>query len=607
VVRVRTSRFRQIMAAVLILAIFAAASPAKSQSIEDTKIKMALQQARSDVAAGKFDRAITLLTELDSDHPGNPEVLTLLCRVYKYSEDYENARKTIERLEDVLGPGVEVRLQLADLYLKMGDYDKARDEFDKCLSGNQSDVVTLTRISDTYRSNGLYDEALNVYYQGRKRIGDPDLFAEQIGRLLEVQGNLVGAIAEFYRFMRADTSNVPHGDRAIRRIVENVDDAEQMEAVKKELAEISDSYSSDYMPLRYYADMLIRQDSLSKAFDYYKHVDKLQKDEGQFLVFFARRCMEREEYSIASLACRYVLDRYPGKPFFIQARFVLSSAYAAMGKGDSAVAVLQQIAEESPTDRDVVESAILIGQVYLQLLHNPDSALVYLALATGAPGNTGWHNRGLLYTADCYVAKGDLVMADSVYNEVMPDRLRDSEAEDLAWRKAQSKFFAHEYDEAKRLYARLTVDYSRGMHVNNSLQKMLMIDDNADLDRIDLDAFTESEYLIFRAEYDSAGAILKKLSRKEGSNLGDVAAFTLAGLQLSQGDTTSALESYAYLLESFPDSFWRGEALKCSADIKYSQGNMVESEAAYRKLLTDFDSVILKEHARRKLKEMENL
>jgi predicted negative regulator of RcsB-dependent stress response len=153
---------------------------------------------------------------------------------------------------------------------------------------------------------------------------------------------------------------------------------------------------------------------------------------------------------------------------------------------------------------------------------------------------SGWHYLARLRKGDCYLAKGDLVAAESLYNLADAHLLPSHDHEYLLWIRAQVKFFSHEFDDAKKLYADLTVKFRKGMSVNNCLRKMLMITENTGFDRYDLGLLADAEYLMVRSEYDSAETKLVSLSEKSGSNLADISTYTLGELYLLLGEPDKA-------------------------------------------------------------------
>lgn len=594
--------------ALLIIAMFSTVeNMATAQDLNSIRFDAAIEDASRLITAGKVEEAERVLNGLNRDHPNDQRVLALMKQLYMQAKDFDKALDAIKKLERLVGPTANIHLQYGEVYLRMGETVKAQEEFEKILSGGESDISILPRISSLYRSVGMYDKAAQVYVDARERFRMPKLFARELGLLYEVQRDYASAVREYYIYMTADTMNTNTGTMRLQRLVNYVDDSADMQLLKQAFAELVRLEPGAFAPKKFLADVLIRQDSLREAFVLYKDVDLLRKDQGRHLVYFAQRCLEHEDYELTAEVCRYVLNRYPGKPFYIQAHYVLSSAFVMQGRGDSAVAVLREVAENSSDFRDIMEANYYIGEVFLEQLQMPDSALVYFERVLDQKRLSGWHHLARLRIADSHLARGDLTVADSLYNEIEPRSLPEAEQERLAWNRAQVLFFDHDFAEAKRLYATLTTHYRKGLYVNDCLRRILLIDENSDLGSIDLREYSNAEFHIIKAEIDSAKAIFDKISHKTGSKIADLSLYRLAGIYLSLNEQDLALSSFQRLVDSFPESSWRGDALKNVGDIHWNRGEIELAEAAYRKLLMEFDNLLFQDHARSRLRQIENL
>ncbi|MBU1317951.1 MAG: tetratricopeptide repeat protein [candidate division Zixibacteria bacterium] len=589
----------------LLLAVLSAT--ALSQDIFQNRLRMALDKVERLTMSGKYDDALELLTDLDKEYPQDAMIYEAFRKAYAYSGDYDNALEMLKKMEGLFGRSTSLMLQYGDLYLKMGDNNGAAGAFERALEISGQSLNTFHGIANVYRSNGLYDEAVEVYRDARRKLNQPSLLSRELGQLYEVQRNYTAAIREYYIFMMSDSSSEGQGNQLIRKVIEYLDDPNDLNLLKSTFADIGKSEPNSHVPKRFLGDILIRQDSLDRAYELYKEVDKLENDHGKFLVYFARRCLEQDHDYLASDACRYVLDEYPNEAYYIQAKYVLASAYVKLGQGDSAITVVREIAETARDHRSIIESMYFIGTVFLDILNQPDSALAYFDAVTRDAQFLGWRNRASLRKADCYLVKGYLAAADSIYRGVDETSLGDGENESLAWQLAQVKFFEHDFEEAKRLYAGLTIKHRKGLFVNDCLKRILMIDENSGLDQFDLASFADAEYLILRADLDSAITRLEFLSDKTGSNLADIATFRMGELYLRTGEIERALLTYQKLLAQFPESFWRGESQKHIADIHWDRGETQLAQQAYRSLLTEYDNLLLQEHARQRLMQLENM
>ncbi len=577
-----------------------------SQEFPEPPGFMELMRANEYAEHGDYQEAVKILLELIKEDPANLAAFERLKEVYADAKEYDKAVEVVGEVEKRFGESSRTYLWYGDLYLKAGSREKARDYLAKALDRNPSDATIYPRVAEVYRSNGIYEAAIETYLNAQTRFKDQTLFSLELGKLYEISRSYDKAAHQYYTYMTSDTSHAVNGERLIQRLIEYVDDPDDIIELKKAFSDLVSSEPGSYIPRHYLADILIRQDSLERAYELYQRIDRLAEGRGKYLVHFARRCLELGSPEIATRACRYALEEYPNEPFQIQARYVVASAHISMGHADSAVAVLMEVLESIPEPRGRLEANYEIGEIYLLWLRIPDSAMAHFDEVIRGTEKSGWHYRALLRKADCYLVKGDLITADSLYSGTEMQLLPGQDQEYLLWMRAQVKFFGHEFDDAKRLYADLTVNFRKGLFVNDCLRKMLMITENTGFDQYDLGTLADAEYLMTRNVYDSAETKLISLSEKSGSNLADISTYGLGELYVTLQQPDKAISTFQKILDRFQDSFWRGEAQKQIADIYLAQGEVKKAQEAYLELLTDYDSVLLQEHAREKLKQLDN-
>jgi len=563
--------------------------------------------AKAYISQGNYERALEFLLRIDRETPNQPVVLELLFDVYKNLKEYDKAEDVLKRRRTKYGDSPQLKLLFGDLYLRTGDIDAAREVIQSALSENPRNIALYPKASNVYRSNGFYDDAQNMYLQAREITGDKSLYAMQLGQLYEIRRDYESALYEYYSFMTADTLNQTTGNIRITRLIEYADDDESIVAIKRALAKLGNDNPNDFLIRKYHADILMGQDSLRSAMILYKEVETIAKSYGREMIYFARRCLDHNAPSIAAEAAQYVLDKYPNHSYFLQAKYLLATSFVQLEKPDSAIALLHEIFEIGGQSREFLEAYISIGNIYLDHKHEPDSALVYFNKVLERTGKGQLYFRTMIRIGDAHLVAGELEVADSIFNTIELKALHDSDREHLLWRWAQTKFYMHEFEDAKRLYGMLSGMFYKSLYVNDCLRKMLMIDENSGMDVIPLKSYADAEYYELRGMNDSAEVILTKLAGRTGSGLGAYAALKLGELYLDIDEYQSALDAFRNLLDNFEDSFYRGEALKQLADTYLLTGDRENASLAYRELLTEYENVSLKEHARERLKELENL
>lgn len=92
--------------------------------------------------------------------------------MYVLAQDYNQAVKTLDKIEKQVGINEEVIKQKEQIYLAQNKLDKAIKEVEKLIKANPSDPKYVGMLADLYMANGKTDKAVELYNQVLK--ADPD-------------------------------------------------------------------------------------------------------------------------------------------------------------------------------------------------------------------------------------------------------------------------------------------------------------------------------------------------------------------------------------------------------------------------------------------------
>jgi tetratricopeptide (TPR) repeat protein len=123
-------------------------------------------------AQGKYPDAGKIIDQLILADPDNLEYYEDEALNYIYSNDYKNAVKSYDILEQKLGVNEDISIQKEKIYIMMGKPEKAIEEIQKLSNAFPDEPRYLEMLAELYMTGGMYDQALEVYNQILKI--DPD-------------------------------------------------------------------------------------------------------------------------------------------------------------------------------------------------------------------------------------------------------------------------------------------------------------------------------------------------------------------------------------------------------------------------------------------------
>jgi len=588
---------------VLILTIFLLVLSAAAQGLPPNQQKV-LERAEKYAQDGRVEEALQLLNPLLLAYPDDTGLLFSIFRIYRDAKDYDNALDILNRRKKINLDGGRIYLDYADIYLKIGALDSARSVFDRYLKYNGFSYGGYLKVSQAYLMNGYYSEATDNYLDGRKQLNDSSRFALELGNVYQRQRQYYPAAMEYYRFIISDSMNQRTGESQLRYLIENADESEP---IKRAFQDIIAEHPESYLAYRYYADVLVKEDNLDSAFEYYKMADRHYQRSGEYLLHFSNICLEKQDYRMAARVCRYLLNSYPNMGFAWGARINLALAFIKLNDADSAIVVYHEIMDKSPELGTRLQGMYLLGRTFLEQLYKTDSARFYFDRLISRDRLGSWKDRVMLRVADSYLVDDDLERADSIYLAVNTSGLEKTEREELLFKRAQIKFFKQEYTDARGLYNHLVGLYPRSLFVNDCLKKVLIIDENQGMGVFDLDHYSEAEHLLWQNKVDSALARLVALSERGGSNLSALAAFQAGEIHYKRADYNQAFEYFSRVLNEFEGSFYNAESQKYIGDLYFYHFNDHEkAREAYRIILENYSNRLLYEYARRQLRKLES-
>jgi tetratricopeptide (TPR) repeat protein len=116
-------------------------------------------------AQANYEDAGKIIDELLVTDPDNIEYYQDKALNHIYNNDYKNAIKAYDNLEQKLGVNEDISVQKEKIYIMMGKPEKAIEEIQKLSAAYPEESRYLEMLAELYMTSGMYDDALQVYNQ----------------------------------------------------------------------------------------------------------------------------------------------------------------------------------------------------------------------------------------------------------------------------------------------------------------------------------------------------------------------------------------------------------------------------------------------------------
>ncbi|MFZ5980287.1 MAG: tetratricopeptide repeat protein [Candidatus Zixiibacteriota bacterium] len=576
--------------------------PVEVRGLSENERQLAF--ARNLIRLRNFEGASALLEVLYEKEPENEIVQHLLKQCYEELKYYDKSEVLLRKFIENHPGNIGYYLNLAEILIIKGELDEGYQYYDR--------AVELIKVDDTNRyllvvssliSSGLDDRALRLIDSLRLVRSDSSLFALERGQVFEKRKEYRVAAQEYFPLLFEDTTN--SAVNAERRLLEMLEFPESSGEVEKTLLDQTRQATNE-RALKLLSTFYIKSGQYDRAYEFTIREDSLAGKEGKALVYFMRQCRERKVYEQVNRMGAYILEHYDEtSPLFLEAAYNYGEALEKTGQYHKAIDVYNRIFASAQRDREKAEALYYIGAVYLNNLYRYDSALTcFDSVIARYRSGMGYIN-ALRLKPKCYIRLGELDRARSVLQDLSRNRFNEDFHEEVFYNLALVSFFEGQFDSASIALHKLIVDYPRGFYVNDALQLLLVIDEAGENKPV-MENFSRALWYLERRMPDSTRVRFNEIADAPGGLLADIALYRLAGLDLNEADTLSALGHIDRLISGYPDSYYLPFGMKMKADIYLLNKDKVEeAKAIYRQILENYGTYPFISEIREKLRRLE--
>jgi tetratricopeptide (TPR) repeat protein len=560
------------------------------------------------ISAGKATEAVKLLEEMRNIHGDDPPLIDLLKRAYLSTKSYDQVEKLIRNDLAKNPRGWRLYCELADVQFKTQKEEEARLNLKKAMELAPNEEMTYREVAFVYFRNGLTSDAMDTYKLARLHLKNPHLFSLDLAGLYEALADYKQAVDEYFLYMGNDSTKFELVEDRINRLIQT---EENLDGIQLALEERIRNNPQDKYSQKLYGDLLFRRGKLELAFETYKTVDSLFRGKGRFILSFAQKCQTNRFFNQAIKACQFLLSGSPSKELMVQAKFSIAHSYEGLERYEDAISTYQETIDECQKETlfrfasEVSQSYYQIGEIQLFHLKKPDEAfLSYQQVISNYPKSDRFTD-ALVRRGDCLMIKGNLDSAALLFENALNDPNASSKEEEIRFKLTEIDFYQGNFEKALEGYNREVSDFPKGLYVNNSLERIVIISENQSLDRYLLSVFAQALLEELQGQLDSAILKLEKIISAKSANLSDKAQFEKAEVYRKEKKFSSSLEALRELIEKYPQSFYCAKAQKLIGDILcYDLEDKPKAIQAYEKVLKDYGRSLFVDEVREKLKEL---
>ena len=568
------------------------------------KYRINLELAQELIRVGKADEALKLINQLRDVYGDTRELHDLLKEAYLSAKEYDKVEEMIKKDLEREPKNWMLYCELANVYLKTQREEEAKLNLNKAIELSPDGKPAYSQVASVYLRNGLTSDAIDTYKQARMRLGKPDVFSLELANLYEGLLDYKQAIDEYFLYMGDDPTKFDLVEDRINRLIQSDENLDQIQLA---LSERIKKNPKDEYSHKLYGDLLFRRKDLSNAFETYKTVDKLFDANGTFILKFILMCYNQKLFDDAIQASQYLLSTQPSREVAVSAKLYIAHSYEGLEKFTDAIKIYQEVIDNYQRffTQEIAFSHFRIGEINLFYLKEPDMAFSRFQNVTSGYQESNWYPDALVRLGDCMMAKGDLDSARTLFLSALKYPKAETKEEEIKFKLTEIEFFQGNFEETLEGYNRIIADFPKGLYVNNSLERIMVISENQELDRFLLSVFAQAMLDKLQGKADSAIFRLDKIISAQSKKLSDLAQLEKGKIYKEEKKFSLSLEALEKLLEKYPESFFCDQAQKLIGDVyNYHLNDKTKAIQAYQKLLKDYDRSVYLDEVRDRLREL---
>ncbi len=552
---------------------------------------------------GDYAAAAEILTPLYQREPENERVFDLLKQCYQRLKAYALLEQMLLKRLEQRPDDIIALADLGGVCLAAGNSAEAEKNFQKALSMAEDKTIVYVKIADIYSNQQQPQKAKEIYLKARKNSQTSFLFARELAQVYEALGETENALEEYFNYYQEDNNRAGEVELIINSTLEK---EEKIPVVEKFLQRKIQESPQDYLAYQILGEVYLDRNEYDQALKVYESLDKIIKAEGELVLSFARRSLDKEQFSVSEKAVNYVLQKYPNSKKHSTAVFALAEVYQKQDRFSEALQILKELQTEKTDPRDRAKALLLSGELCFQNQDFAGSVGFYQKLLAGmnAPQMAGPIILGL---GNAYLGWGKSDSALSCYRQLL--RLRPSlpPEEEVFFRIGELFLFTEQFDSAGNYYEQIIRKSLRSPLANDALERMRVIAENKTLDPGGLALYAQVQWLTYKGEAQTALGKFSELKESQGS-LKELAYLEEAKIFRQEKEFKKSLQSLQELILKYPESYYTPLAVKLSADL-YSQ-ELKEPALAlelYQKILREYPQALFLDEVREKVKKLSPL
>jgi len=561
---------------------------------------------------GDYEKAVVLLEKMFAG-ANNEGYFDIYFNSLLKLKRYDVAEKTVKKLMRQHPENDAYSIALGKLYQEKGDVQNGNKIFSDIISKLPKDEFKIRNLANNFYRFENYDFAVQTFKQGRKILGNNELFTYELLNIYRFKKDKPMLMQEYLDALATIPQLLPQAQAVLPMIFDDKADYQTFQVgILKKIQKDPDAeiyiqlLTWNYIQQQQY-DMALRQ---LIAFD------KRTKADGGTLFNAIYTFVDNSAYETAIKAYEYLLTKGKENQYYLPSKIeLLNTKYNIQTAGKYNTAALDLLAkdfqvllDENGKNKNTLFAIKRLANLQAYYLNQAAQAEKGLEEALQMPGLNGQDIGQLkLELGDIYILTNQPWEAFLVYEQVSKQFEGQPIGNEARFRSAKLSFYQGNFDYSSGQCLVLKAATSQ-LIANDALNLSLLISDNIQTptDSNALKMYADAEMLVFRnlpaqaiRKLDSIAVVFPE------NGLTDAVLMTKARILIKSNDFQSAADILKKLTENFKDGIWTDDALFTLGDLYEKKLNdIVQAKLYFQKLITDYPGSMFSAEARKRFRNL---
>jgi tetratricopeptide (TPR) repeat protein len=565
------------------------------------------QLAQNYFDKGSFEKALVSYEELLKSQPGNGNYFQRVIDCRQQLMQYEKAHVELEERYKKYKQA-NLLVEIGYNYQLQQELPKATTYYEEALAKIDENPTWVYSIASTFEKKVLLEYALKSYERA-VAIDPKSRFNYQMGLLYGQLGKQDLMIEKFLDELYTNPQNGVLIQNQFSRFM--VDDADLLFAnqLRKALL-IRVQKDQDLFWNQMLSWFFVQQKEYGKAFIQEKAIYKREPDSFSNIVNLAELAIEDEAFETAKEIFGFILENTQDIELQIQSHYYLMD----MRINEGTTKEYPQIATDlelllkqygiSPFSLDL---QLLQAEFLAFVMKNPEKSKLVLDESLALPLNRFQIARVKMTLADVLLFEEKFNQALLYYSQIEEDLKNDELGHEASLKAAQTSYYKADFEWAL-VQVKVLKTASTQLIANDALELFLLINDNtvADSTQTALKLFSKGDFLLYQKRNQEALVQFQNiLKNHKGEDIEDETLLRIGQTYEKLSNPTEALTYYQQIIDRFPDSIYRDEALFFSAEIyNLKLQDPEKAKPLYEAILFNHQDSIYFVDARKKFRQL---